>query len=104
MKLPEEISVSVKDVPEVIKQFEKANKEIERLNKELQDTKEHLGEYLYEQEEENKRLNNIIQEVREYIKKLNNFKIKYVMFGEKELYASENDFIKELLEILDKES
>ena len=45
------------------------DKEIERLNIELQDTKEHLGEYLYEQEEENKRLNNIIQEVREYIEK-----------------------------------
>ena len=32
------------------------SKEVERLNKELQDTKEHLGEYLYEEEEENKRL------------------------------------------------
>jgi len=37
--------------------------EIERLNKELQDTKEHLGEYLHEQEEENNRLNNIINEL-----------------------------------------
>ena len=44
----------------------------------------------------------IIKEVREYIEKLKNFKIKYVMFEEKELYASENDFVKELLEILDK--
>lgn len=37
--------------------------EIERLKNELQDTKEHLGEYLHEQEEENKRLNNIINEL-----------------------------------------
>lgn len=36
------------------------DKEIERLKIELQDTKEHLGEYLHEQEEENKRLNNVI--------------------------------------------
>lgn len=46
---------------EIIKLCNKKYKEIERLNKELQDTKEHLGEYLYEQEEENKRLNNIIE-------------------------------------------
>lgn len=46
---------------------------------------------------------NIIKEVREYVKKLKNYKIKYMMFEEKELYASENDFVKELLEILDKE-
>ena len=41
----------------------------------------------------------------EYIKKLQKFKIKYVlMFEEKELYATENDFVKELLAILgDKE-
>lgn len=36
----------------------------------------------------------------EYIKKLKNFKIKCVVLEEKELYASENDFVKELLEIL----
>jgi flagellar biosynthesis/type III secretory pathway chaperone len=48
--------------------IEQYKKELERLNKELQDTKEHLGEYLHEQEEENKRLNNIIKEVREYIR------------------------------------
>lgn len=38
-------------------------KEIERLKQELQDTKEHLGEYLHEQEEENKRLNKGIKEL-----------------------------------------
>lgn len=42
---------------------EVARKEIERLKTELQDTKEHLGEYLHEQEQENKRLNNIINEL-----------------------------------------
>jgi len=42
-------------------------KEIERLNKELQDTKEHLGEYLHEQEEENKRLNNIIDKKEQFL-------------------------------------
>ena len=47
---------------------------------------------------------NKIDEVREYIEKLKNFKIKYVMFEEKELYASENDFVKDILEILDKGS
>lgn len=42
MKLPEEISVSVKDVPEVIKQFEKANKEIERLNNIIDKAREYI--------------------------------------------------------------
>ena len=36
----------------------------------------------------------------EYINKLKNFKIKYVMLEEKELYASEKDFVKDLLDIL----
>ena len=36
------------------------DKEIERLKTELQDTKEHLGEYLHEQEEENKKLKKLI--------------------------------------------
>lgn len=60
--------------------FEKSTNqklEIERLKEELQDTKEHLGEYLYEQEEENKRLNNIINELekswKEEITRFNNF-------------------------------
>ena len=48
------------------------------------------------------KLHLIIKEVREYIEALKNFKIKYVMFEEKELYASENDFVKDILEILDK--
>ena len=39
--------------------------EIERLKTELQDTKEHLGEYLHEQEEGNKRLNNILNRIEE---------------------------------------
>lgn len=34
-----------------------------KLKDELQDTKEHLGEFLHEQEEENKRLNNIIEKL-----------------------------------------
>ena len=51
----------------LIKCVERKNKEIERLKTELQDTKEHLGEYLHEQEEENKRLNNIIKESAEEI-------------------------------------
>ena len=41
--------------------------EIERLKTELQDTKEHLGEYLHEQEEDNKRLNNIINELDKWL-------------------------------------
>ena len=41
-------------------------KEMERLKTELQDTKEHLGEYLHEQEEENNRLN---KEVEKYKKR-----------------------------------
>lgn len=45
----------------------KQEEEIERLKTELQDTKEHLGEYLHEQEEENKRLNNIINEIEDSI-------------------------------------
>ena len=43
--------------------LEEKDKEIERLKTELQDTKEHLGEYLHEQEEENNRLNNIIEKL-----------------------------------------
>lgn len=42
-------------------------KVIERLNKELQDTKEHLGEYLHEQEEENKLLSHRLEVANEYI-------------------------------------
>lgn len=38
-------------------------KEIQRLKTELQDTKEHLGEFLHEQEEENKRLNRKIKSI-----------------------------------------
>ena len=45
----------------------KMYKEIEILNKELQDTKEHLGEYLYEQEEENKELKKKIDKAIETI-------------------------------------
>ncbi len=39
----------------------------------------------------------------EYINKLKNFKIKHVMLEEKELYASEKDFVKDLLDILKEE-
>lgn len=39
----------------------------------------------------------------EYIKSLKNFKIKYVMLEEKEMYATENDFVKDLLNILNGE-
>ena len=49
------------DYPDMTEE-EYKDKEIERLKTELQDTKEHLGEFLHEQEEENKRLNNIIEE------------------------------------------
>lgn len=36
----------------------------------------------------------------EYLEELKNFKIKYVMLEEKELYASEKDFVSDLLNIL----
>lgn len=55
------------DKDELIDEILKNEDEIERLNKELQDTKEHLGEYLYEQEGENKRLNNIINEFEKWL-------------------------------------
>ena len=49
------------------------------------------------------KINNLqskIDKAIEYINKLKNFKIKYVMLEEKELYASEKDFVKDLLDIL----
>ena len=69
------------------------DKEIERLNKELQDTKEHLGEYLHEQEEENKRLNNIINELENYAKELKWYDNESVYF---EIGNTILDKIKEL--------
>ena len=49
------------------KLLEKKDKEIERLKTELQDTKDHLGEYLHEQEEENKKSTNIIKQLEKYL-------------------------------------
>lgn len=49
--------------------YNDSKEEIERLKTELQDTKEHLGEYLHEQEEENKKLNNILNEAINYTTK-----------------------------------
>ena len=40
----------------------------------------------------------------EYIEKLKNFKIEYLMLEEKKLYASEKDFVNDLLDILRGES
>ena len=86
--------------------------DIYKLEQELELNKQeswHLSNLAYERQQKIEELQdqlqqkeNIIKEVREYIKKLKNFKIKYVMFEEKELYASENDFVKDILEILDK--
>jgi beta-lactamase class D len=50
----------VNDLVKMTEMCLEKDKEIERLNKELQDTKEHLGEYLHEQEEENKKLKKLI--------------------------------------------
>lgn len=41
-------------------EIQQKENEIERLKTELQDTKEHLGEFLHEQEEENKKLKKLI--------------------------------------------
>ena len=48
----------------------------------------------------NKELQQRIDKAIEYIEKLKNFKIEYVMLEEKELYASEKDFVNDLLDIL----
>ena len=62
----------VDDISEIEEEYEiklkKKGKEIERLKQELEDTKENLGEYLHEQEEENKRLKNIINELEKWLK------------------------------------
>ena len=63
-------------------------------------------------ERENERLRNqlqqkenIIKEVREYLKNLTNFQIGYGLNEndiKRTMYASENNFVKDILEILDK--
>lgn len=86
------------------------DKEIERLKTELQETKEHLGEYLHEQEEENKRINNIINELKERsllyskeIDRLLTIKEEVREYIENAFATGEEIFKVEILEILDKE-
>lgn len=59
-----------------------------------------LIKYIRKIESSNKNLQSKIEKAIEYIENLKNFKIKYVMLEERELYASEKDFVKDLLDIL----
>ena len=79
----------------------------------LKDDKEHLGEFLKEKDEEIERLNNIIKEVKDYIRsKSIKFTMAYVE-DDGRIDLSRSDYridkltskqVKELLEILDKEN
>ena len=71
-----------------------------------------LKDYITNLQEENERLKNqlqqkenIIKEVREYIKNLTNFQIGYGLNEndiKRTMYASENNFVKDILDIVDK--
>lgn len=85
------------------KKYELPNKVVDYI-KQLEE--ENKNDYFVHMKEwaktvgNNVKLRQIIDKAIEYINKLQNFKIKYVMLEEKELYASEKDFVKDLLDIL----
>ena len=68
------IDVSIKDIPEIVEEFTKAEKEISRLN-------------------------NIINKAIEYLSKLKYEEYKTILSKEIE-YSTNQNFVKELLEIL----
>ena len=94
------------DKEKPIKEFCKSGSFIKNICRECQNKKQKQiyqnSKKVEELQTQLQQKESIIKEVRKYIKELKNFKIKYVMFEEKELYASENDFVKDILEILDK--
>lgn len=60
------IEISIKDIPIVVEELEKANAEIERLNKIIEKNK-----YSADELNEIERLNNIINELEKWIKENN---------------------------------
>lgn len=77
--------------------MEQYNKEIDKLTAESTEWEERT--YCWQDRAENLQI--VLDKIKEYIKELKNFKIKYVMLEEKELFASEKDFVKDILELLE---
>ena len=95
--MPETVEKLKELLDKDLKIIEEKNKEILRLTEEniLLRASEPMSKLL-----EDYGYKATVDKAIEYIEKLKNFKIKYVMLEEKELYATENDFVKDLLEIL----
>ena len=92
------------DKEKPIKEFCKSGSFVKNICKECQNKKQkQIYANAKKVNEKDVIINNLqskIDKAIEYINKLENFKIKYVMLEEKELYASEKDFVKELSNIL----
>ena len=74
-------------------------------NRTLRIKYEGIKKLLEKQDKEIERLHSIIKEVREYIKNLTNFQIGYGLNEndiKRTMYASENNFVKDILDIVDK--